>query len=59
VAEEGSISRPSHGSMVKPSGHVGCSAPAAIMGKHLIKAIGGSLSFIWDHSVLGIGHRGT
>jgi hypothetical protein len=59
VAGQRSISHQSHGSVVKPSGHVGCPARAAITGKQLIKTIGGSLNFVWDLSVLGIGHRGA
>jgi hypothetical protein len=45
--------------VVKPSGSMGYRALATIMGKQLIKTIGGSLSFVWDLSVLVIGHRGT
>jgi hypothetical protein len=48
-----------HRSVVKPSGHAGCPLPVAVTGKKLIKTFGGSLIFVWDLSVLRIGHQGA
>jgi hypothetical protein len=37
----------------------GLPLPVAVTGKKLIKTIGGILIFVWDLSVLRIGHRGA